>query len=150
MAFSHTALHGQLVVNSISLMAPWVRVRNLHTLLAGGESRGENATVDGLAGEVAEEWTWDATDYDLEVVVVGDVLHSGSASVPEVGIATNIAYLRTNLWKPHTSYSVTLTTPNSGSTLTGTAQVRTFDVGAWSKTAVAVSMTLRVLSGVLS
>lgn len=150
MAFAHTAAHGQLAVNSVNLMAPWIRVRNLHALLAGGRSRGENATVDGLAGEIAEDWVFDATDYDLELVVVGDVLYSGSASVPVTGIATNLAYLRTNLWKPHASYNVSLTTPYSGSTLTGTAQVRTFDVGVWNATAVAVSMTLRVLGGVLS
>lgn len=148
MSFSNTTRNGQLVVNSVSLMAAWVRVLNLPTLWMGGGARGDNPTVDGVAGEIAEPWILDAAEYDLEILVAGDVLYNGGTpSSPAVGVATNVGYLRSSLWVPHTSYAATVTLPDGSTTLTATVQVRGFEVGDTYKTAARCAVALRATSG---
>lgn len=150
MAFSHSSDNGQLSINGIRFMDPWIHTLGLHKFFVGGSPRGENAQVDGMPGEVPEAWTWDTTDYDLEVIVSGDLDPTGGAYSNAVqGMTSNLNYLRTYLWYPHTKWATTVTQPGSG-TLTGDVQVRAFDAGDFGPSHVRVSMTVRVVDGILS
>lgn len=125
--------HGELKINSVSMHTAAWRVRDITPLLYDSPLRGQYVVVPGVDGATAVPMRQTDATFSLEFVIVGDVDHtgakysaSGAYTGPQIGLASNINYLRTNVLTGRTltgnrTRSATLTVP-------GEATARTADV----------------------
>lgn len=139
-------------IDGVPLMDAWIRALNLHEFLFAPSLRGENATVDGLPGEIAEQPVWAAGEVTVRLLIAGDVLHDSTTPATVVeGQITNIAHVRDELVDPTVaSRALTLTLPGGMGTRTADVQVRGFRSGGIGARLVRAELDVRVLSGVVA
>lgn len=139
-------------IDGVPLMDAWIRTLNLHDFLFAPAQRGENAVVDGLAGEIAEQPVWAAGEVTLRVLIAGDVLHDNTTPPSIVaGQIGNITHLRDELVDPTVaSRTLTLTLPGGLGTRTADVQVRGFRSGGVGAKIVRAELDVRVLTGVVA
>lgn len=77
------------------LPAPWIKVENLLDLELPTSIRGDNLTVAGIAGRRPRRHVLDEAEWELRLIVRGDVLHNGTVPTnARVGRAVNVAHLK--------------------------------------------------------
>lgn len=142
-----SANNGALTVNSVQLMADWVRVLNLWTVWGSGDPVGENLEVSGQDGRYAQPFNTDEANFPLRLVVFGHVKYDASPMSNKIqGLQANVYYLKSQL-APATSYSSMLTLPDA-STKTASVQVRSLTISdQWGPDNLRVSLILTVLGG---
>lgn len=138
-----------LNAGGLVLPAPWVKVENLLDLELPTGQRGENLTISGVTGTRPKRHVYDESEWELRLIVRGDVLHDGTTPAnSRVGRATNVAYLKAQTapvaTAPYTRAAVF--TLETGATVTGAVQtvLRTNDAAArWGR----YTLTVRLPAG---
>lgn len=123
---------GTLTVDGFSLTCPaWTITsdeegRNgLWSLRTLFDTRGENRVIPGAAGSIPYPRRWNESRRDLNLLVVGDVDRFGAPYADaRLGLETNLAYLRTNVFAtPITATRTAIISSFSGSPITGAIQI---------------------------
>lgn len=131
--FAHSnSQHGQLTINSVSLMGSAWRVLNLSALYSV-DVRGSSALIPGTAGRTSRRRRVDELRVGLEMIVRGDVNSSGVAqarSAQASTLATNTATVAAIATPAsnQTGHSISWTRPSSGTAVTASGWVELFEV----------------------
>jgi hypothetical protein len=127
---------GELKINSVSMHTAAWRIRNVSLLQFDSALRGEYVTIPGKDGEDPVPMRNTSAQWSLDFQMVGDVDHTGAAyaasgiyRAEQIGLASNMNYLRTNVLTGRTltgnrTRAATLQVPGEGS-------VRTADIHCW-------------------
>jgi hypothetical protein len=124
---------GGVLMNRLAFMTQADEDGNggLSQFLTLADQRGEDRILPGTAGVIAYKRRLTVTKLTIRLVVIGDVLYSGSIpSTPKIGLFTNLKYIYDNVVAPTgtgdgtRSMSVVLPGPFTGS---GTAHITRMD-----------------------
>lgn len=153
--------HGELKINGVSMHTPAWRVRDVTPLLYDSPLRGEYIVVPGADGSLPVTLRQSEGRFSLEFVIVGDVDHtgakyaaSGGYTAAQIGLVSNINYLRTNVLTNRTltgnrTRSATLTVPGEASDRTAGVHV-TLTPGNAYPTFMLATLELRIPQGVFA
>lgn len=76
------------------LPAPWCKVENLPDLEVPTTEKGGNQSIAGVAGTRPRRHLYDESEWDLRLIVRGDVLHTGGTPAnSRAGRAANVQHL---------------------------------------------------------
>lgn len=131
MAFSHSnSRHGQLSINSVSLMTPATRILNLQEIWSRS-NRGASKVIPHADGRKGRRRRRDEIAVSLQLIVGGDVSMAGVAASNRLAqLDTTMAYLEAQIVTPPSDpdgYPSVLTL-RTGATLTADVVIETWDV----------------------
>jgi hypothetical protein len=127
---------GELKINGVSLHTPAWRIQDVTKMWVDSPLRGQYIVTPGKDGEDVVPMRQTSAQFSLDFIIVGDVDQTGAAyaasgiySATDIGLASNLNYLRTNVFTGRSltgnrTRAATLQVPGEGST-------RAADVHCW-------------------
>lgn len=142
---------GSLTIDGVSMHTDAWTIVDLTNLWFGGDVRGQDRLIPGVAGVIPYRRRTTVTTYSLPMVIIGDVDQTGTpySDIWE-GLESNINYLRSNVVDPTNTgdgtRSATLLMP-SGSSRTADIHVLRLALGTVSRGVMRATLDISIPSG---